>query len=125
MSTRWSPDFLDLLTALNAADARYMLVGGHAVGLFGRPRATKDFDPWIEASPDDASRVLGALRDFGAPLAGLTEADLAQPGNGSGWASRWASAGARGCGHPRAAGPAQGAVTTAARAENLSVSRPT
>jgi len=36
MTARWSPDFLDLLTALNAADARYMLVGGHAVGIGGR-----------------------------------------------------------------------------------------
>lgn len=49
MSTRWSRDFLDLLTALNDAEARYLLVGGHAVGLYGRPRATKDFDLWVEA----------------------------------------------------------------------------
>ncbi len=82
MTARWSPDFLDLLTALNAAEARYMLVGGHAVGLFGRPRATKDFDLWIEASPDNAHRVIAALRDFGAPLDELSETDLATPGNG-------------------------------------------
>ncbi len=31
--TVWSPDFLDLLTALNAGEAKYMLVGGHAVGI--------------------------------------------------------------------------------------------
>ncbi len=82
MKTRWSPDFLDLLTALNDADARFLLVGGHAVGLHGLPRATKDFDLWIEASPDNAARVLRALRAFGAPLAGLSERDLATPGNG-------------------------------------------
>jgi hypothetical protein len=79
---RWSADFLDLLTALNAADARYLLVGGHAVGLFGRPRATKDFDLWVEASRDNAARVMRALRDFGAPLGALEEADLASPGTG-------------------------------------------
>src|SRR5579864_5855757 len=78
----WSADFLDLLTALNAAEARYLLVGGHAVGLFGRPRATKDFDLWIEASPDNAARVMKALRDFGAPLGTLGEADFASPGSG-------------------------------------------
>jgi len=82
MTGRYSPDFLDLLTALNAAEARYLLVGGHAVGLYGRPRATKDFDLWIEASPDNASRVMAALRKFGAPLASLTEAELARPGTG-------------------------------------------
>ena len=42
MAIRWSPDFLDLLTALNAADARYLLVGGHAIGLFARPRARRE-----------------------------------------------------------------------------------
>jgi len=35
------PDFLDLIIELNRADARYLLVGGHAVAVHGRPRATK------------------------------------------------------------------------------------
>jgi hypothetical protein len=59
-----------------------MLVGGHAVGLFGRPRATKDFDLWIEASPVNAARVMNALREFGPPLGDVTEADFAAGGNG-------------------------------------------
>src|SRR6187402_2164640 len=82
MTQRWSPDFLDLLTALNAADARFLLVGGHAVGLYARPRATKDFDLWIEASTDNARRVWQALTEFGAPLTGVSEQDFATPGNG-------------------------------------------
>jgi hypothetical protein len=82
MAIRWSPDFLDLLTALNAADARYLLVGGHAVGLFARPRATKDFDLWIEPSADNAARVVAALRAFGAPIDGIREADFASKGTG-------------------------------------------
>jgi hypothetical protein len=53
----------------------YMLVGGHAVGFHGVPRATKDIDVWIEASADNAARVLTALRAFGAPLGGLSEQD--------------------------------------------------
>jgi len=82
MTRRWSPDFLDLLTALNDADARFMLVGGHAVGLFGRPRATKDFDLWVEASSENARRIFRALSEFGARLRDLTEADFASRGNG-------------------------------------------
>lgn len=82
MRARWSPDFLDLLTALNAADAKYMLVGGHAVGIFGRPRATKDFDLWIEASPENAACIMEALRQFGAPLGELRAVDLSVQGNG-------------------------------------------
>lgn len=77
-----SPDFLDLLRALLAADAQFMVVGAYAVGVHGHPRATKDLDVWVRASTDNAPRVMAALRDFGAPLMGLTESDLAQPGLG-------------------------------------------
>ncbi len=62
-------DFLALLSALNAAEARFLVVGAYAVGVHGRPRATKDLDIWVEASKDNATRVLAALRTFGAPLA--------------------------------------------------------
>lgn len=82
MTTRFPPDFLDLLIELNRADVKYLLVGGHAVAYYGRPRATQDFDLWIEASPDNARRVLAALTAFGAPLGSLTRADLESPGQG-------------------------------------------
>jgi hypothetical protein len=75
-------DFLELLAALNAAEARFLVVGAYAVGVHGRPRATKDLDIWIEASAPNAIRVLVALRQFGAPLGDLTEADFASPGTG-------------------------------------------
>jgi predicted nucleotidyltransferase len=82
MSPRFPPDFLDLLGALNDAEARYLLVGGHAVGLYGRPRATKDIDLFIEASADNAERVVRALRIFGAPLGDLQTSDFSTPGSG-------------------------------------------
>ncbi len=75
-------DFLDLLTALSAAEARFLVVGGYAVGVHGRPRATKDLDVWVEASADNAHKVMRALRDFGAPLGDLVEKDLEVPGTG-------------------------------------------
>jgi hypothetical protein len=77
-----TPDFLDLLRALLDADARFMIVGAYAVGVHGRPRATKDLDVWVEATAANAPKVISALREFGAPLMGLTEADLHQPGIG-------------------------------------------
>jgi hypothetical protein len=75
-------DFLDLLSALSAANAKFLVVGAYAVGIHGRPRATKDLDVWIEASAENACRVMEALRRFGAPLQGLTEKDLATPDAG-------------------------------------------
>jgi hypothetical protein len=75
-------DFLDLLGALSDAEVRFLVVGGYAVGVHGHPRATKDLDVWVEASPENAARLMAALRAFVAPIGGLTEADFATPGTG-------------------------------------------
>jgi hypothetical protein len=75
-------DFLDLLSALCAAEARFLVVGAYAVGVHGRPRATKDLDVWIEASTENAVRVIHALREFGAPLGDLAASDFEMPGTG-------------------------------------------
>ena len=64
-------DFRDLLTALVGADARFMIVGAHALSAHGVPRATVDLDIWIDATPENARRVWAALADFGAPLESL------------------------------------------------------
>jgi hypothetical protein len=77
-----NPDFLDLLSSLLAANARFMIVGAYAVGVHGRPRATKDLDVWVEPSADNAPKVMRALQAFGAPLMGITEEDLRAPGFG-------------------------------------------
>lgn len=75
-----NPDFIDLLRALSAADARFMVVGAYALAVHGRPRATGDLDVWVDATPENATRVIRALAAFGAPLAGISEADFARPG---------------------------------------------
>jgi hypothetical protein len=69
----------ELLVALNEGRARYLIVGGYAFAFHGRPRATKDVDLFIGWDPENAKRVWRALVAFGAPLAELTEADLATP----------------------------------------------
>jgi hypothetical protein len=72
-------DFVDLLRAFVAADVRFLIVGAYALAVHGRPRATGDLDIWVDASPDNAKRVMKALSVFGAPLAEISEADFAQP----------------------------------------------
>lgn len=73
-------DVLDLLREFSARDVRYLVVGAHALGYWGLPRATGDFDLLIEPTDDNARRVFAALQAFGAPLFDLTVADLATPG---------------------------------------------
>ena len=74
-------DFRDLLAELVRAKARFLVVGAHALSVYGVPRATIDLDVWIDASPENAKRVWAALAAFGAPLESLNirESDLTRP----------------------------------------------
>jgi hypothetical protein len=72
-------DFLDMLSALCAEAAEFLVVGAYAMAAHGLPRATGDIDLWIRPRADNASRVIAALRRFGAPLHDLTAADLSTP----------------------------------------------
>lgn len=73
-------DFIDLLRAFVAADVRFLIVGAYALAVHGRPRATGDLDVWVDATPDNAPRVMRALAAFGAPLAEVSVSDFARPG---------------------------------------------
>jgi hypothetical protein len=74
-------DFLDFLSALLQSDARFLVVGAHAMAVHGVPRATGALDVWIDASADNADRVWAALIAFGAPVdtIGLSKANLTAP----------------------------------------------
>ena len=65
-------DFKEFLRLLNSHDVRYLLVGGYAVAFHGYPRTTLDIDVWIDRSPQNAARVVAALREFGFDLPLLT-----------------------------------------------------
>ena len=74
-------DYHDILAALVAQNARFLIVGAHALAAHGYPRSTVDIDIWIDATDDNAERVWKALADFGAPLADLSveRQDLTRP----------------------------------------------
>src|SRR5947209_2227829 len=75
-------DFLDLLRMLLRENARFIVVGAHAMAIHGVPRATGDIDIWIDPDPVNADRVWAALLEFGAPVRemGITRNDLETPG---------------------------------------------
>lgn len=66
-------DFKDLIALLNKHKAKYLVVGGYAVGLHAQPRATKGLDILILPAAKNAQAVVRALQEFGAPL--RTKAD--------------------------------------------------
>jgi aminoglycoside-2''-adenylyltransferase len=63
------PDFKDFLRLLNGHKVEYLLVGGYAVALHGYVRFTADMDIWVMTSPENAAKVVQALKDFGIPQA--------------------------------------------------------
>ena len=73
-STQLSDDFRDFLKCLNDAGVEYLLVGGHAVAYHGYVRPTRDMDVWIAVSPENAKRVVQAVKTFfNGDLSGLSE----------------------------------------------------
>jgi predicted nucleotidyltransferase len=75
-----SQDFKELLSILARHEVRYLVIGGYAVMLYSEPRWTKDLDLWIAIDPANARAVFNTLKEFGAPLTGLTSADFSEPG---------------------------------------------
>ena len=75
-----NPDFREILLAFNAHHVEYLLVGAHALAVYGHVRATKDLDVWVRPDFENAQRVLRALSAFGAPLGDLTRDDLSKAG---------------------------------------------
>src|SRR5580704_11404514 len=74
-------DFKELLSAFNAGQVRYLIVGGYAVSFHAQPRATKDLDILIGADAENSKAVFAALARFGAPVEGLSAKDFAEPDN--------------------------------------------
>lgn len=58
-------DFSEFLRLLNDKGVRYLLIGGYAVAYHGYPRATNDLDIWVAIAPENASRIVQTLEEFG------------------------------------------------------------
>lgn len=75
-----SRDFSEFLGFLNQNRVRYLLIGGYAVGLHGHPRYTKDLDIWVEATQENAKKLIKAIEDFGFSSLELKPEDFLEPG---------------------------------------------
>jgi len=76
-----SPDFRELLSILAKHRVRYLVAGGYAVMKYTEPRFTKGVDFWIATDEKNATAVFSALKEFGAPLTGLTAHDFTERGH--------------------------------------------
>ncbi|NOZ79128.1 MAG: nucleotidyltransferase family protein [Acidobacteria bacterium] len=64
----------DVFRSFQQHDVKYVVIGGIASVLYGVPRATFDLDILIEASIENAERLLHALSDAGMGTASLIAA---------------------------------------------------
>jgi len=71
-----SKDFREFIESLNENSVRYLVVGGYAVAFHGHPRYTSDLDVWVELSPDNADKIIAALKKFGFGSLGLKPEDF-------------------------------------------------
>lgn len=69
----------DIFAALNAAQVKYLVVGGLAVVLYGIRRTTGDVDPSVHLTAANLEHLAKALRPLGfvprvpVPIAGLAD----------------------------------------------------
>jgi predicted nucleotidyltransferase len=74
-------DFADFLRLLNGRNVRYIVVGGYAVAYHGYPRYTGDLDVFVEASPENAARLVEVYGEFGFNRTALKPAMFIVPDN--------------------------------------------
>ncbi len=63
---------LDVFSSFQKYQVKYLVIGGIASVLYGVPRATFDLNVLIEATPDNAKRLLDALEEAHLGTASLT-----------------------------------------------------
>lgn len=69
-------DLRAFVELLNAAGAKYLVVGGYAVAFHGHPRFTGDIDLFIEPSADNSRVLSTVLDDFGFGELNIGSADF-------------------------------------------------
>lgn len=74
-----NPNFRDLLAALSAEGAEFLVVGAYAMAAHGLPRMTGDLDIWVRPTPENAQKVWQAMLRFGAPLSSISVNDFSNP----------------------------------------------
>ena len=73
-------DYKEMLQCLLEEKVRFLLVGAYALAVYGYPRATKDIDFFVRATPENASSLMRALIRFGAPVSDVSESDFSSEG---------------------------------------------
>ena len=73
-------DYKEMLQIVLDNKVRFLVVGAYAMGAYGYPRATGDFDICVETSSENSEKIYQSLLEFGAPLSELTKTTFCEEG---------------------------------------------
>ncbi|MEM9896944.1 MAG: nucleotidyltransferase [Bacteroidota bacterium] len=66
-NNRFPGHFRDFIEQLNLNNVEYLVIGGYAMGAYGHYRGTGDLDIFINATEDNAEKLIKASVDYGIP----------------------------------------------------------
>jgi Nucleotidyl transferase AbiEii toxin, Type IV TA system len=69
-------DLRELLALFHSHEVDFVVVGALALAWHGRPRFTSDIDLLVRPGPENAARIMRALREFGFGGVGIEEKDF-------------------------------------------------
>ena len=73
-------DYKEMLQILLNNKVKFLIVGAYAMGVHGYPRATGDFDIWVENSLENSKNIYRSLSEFGVPLSEILEDTFTKKG---------------------------------------------
>ena len=73
-------DYKEMLQILLDNQVEFLVVGAYAMGAYGYPRATGDFDIWVLTGVENSRKIYKSLGRFGAPLEQIAENAFAEDG---------------------------------------------
>ena len=66
-------DFNDFIELLIKHQVEFLICGGHAVGYYGYPRLTMDFDILLNPTDENTIKTMKVLEEFGFGEAGINQ----------------------------------------------------
>jgi hypothetical protein len=70
----------DFISLLQKHKVEFLICGGHAVGFYGYPRLTMDFDFLFQPTSYNAEKIMNVLKEFGFGDAGIPESAFLSEG---------------------------------------------
>lgn len=73
-------DYKEILQIFLKNKVKFLVVGAYAMAAYGYPRATGDFDVWVESTLGNSKKIHKSLYEFGSPVSEITEKTFTDKG---------------------------------------------